>query len=67
MQRVMWRCCLYVQGCLEWIATSDAMDGTSELPGAVPEGFWSVNLRDIKIGSESMLRCGRGARRVVSV
>ncbi|CAB1111798.1 unnamed protein product [Ectocarpus sp. CCAP 1310/34] len=45
----------HYEGCLEWVATSDALDGTSELPGAVPEGFWSVGLRDIKYGSESML------------
>ena len=43
-------------GCLEWIPVSEAQDETSELPGAVPAGYWSVVVQDVKIGSESILR-----------
>lgn len=43
-------------GCLEWVPVSEAQEETSELAGAVPDGFWSVVLKDLKIGSDSILR-----------
>lgn len=43
-------------GCLEWMPVSEAQDGTSDMPGFVPDGFWSVVLKDLKVGSDSMIR-----------
>lgn len=51
-------------GCLEWIHVSEAQEDTSDLPGSVPEGYWSVVLKDVKLGSESVLRYDQGRAQI---
>ncbi|CAN0286520.1 unnamed protein product [Scytosiphon promiscuus] len=46
----------HYEGCLEWMPVSEAQDETSDLPGSVPDGYWSVVLKDVKLGSNSVLR-----------
>lgn len=37
------------------MSVARAAEGTSEAPGHVRNGFWSVVLKDVKVGSESVL------------
>lgn len=41
-------------GCLEWVAISEEEWDTSVSTGYKPEILWSVMLKDLKVGSESV-------------